>query len=267
MADKSSSQNQAKAPIRRKAPAAKRAVKKPVSGKSSAESNGKATSASRENLAQRIVTTIDNMIASGELRPGQRIVETELAERLEVSRLPVREALRILAGDGVVEIVPNRGALVREFQPFQLSDMLKVLIGHMCMALDELKGRPEAQRRLLEQSERIESARVAGDAVGAFSELITFHELAIGASANSFLQQIAGKAHMGNYKGQALNTFPHDLLLEASRCFYPAAKALRKDKVSDAKKLLNKSLENFLLAFNERQIEDVMSSRPPVGRL
>src|SRR3954462_7955428 len=50
------------------------------------------------------------MIMGGELRPGARLGEVELAERLGVSRTPVREALSRLAAEGLVELVPNRGA-------------------------------------------------------------------------------------------------------------------------------------------------------------
>jgi DNA-binding GntR family transcriptional regulator len=52
------------------------------------------------------------MIMGGELRPGARLGEVELAERLGVSRTPVREALSRLAAEGLVELVPNRGARV-----------------------------------------------------------------------------------------------------------------------------------------------------------
>jgi DNA-binding GntR family transcriptional regulator len=52
------------------------------------------------------------MIMGGDLRPGARLGEVELAERLGVSRTPVREALSRLAAEGLVELVPNRGARV-----------------------------------------------------------------------------------------------------------------------------------------------------------
>ncbi|SFL39285.1 GntR family transcriptional regulator [Geodermatophilus ruber] len=58
------------------------------------------------------MSTLRDLIMGGELTPGARLGEVELAERLGVSRTPVREALSRLAAEGLVEVVPNRGARV-----------------------------------------------------------------------------------------------------------------------------------------------------------
>lgn len=68
----------------------------------------------------RILEAVRGMILGGTYRPGDKLGEVELAERLQVSRTPVRETLRRLAADGLVEIVPNRGARVVEFTPEEL---------------------------------------------------------------------------------------------------------------------------------------------------
>ena len=76
------------------------------------------------------------MIIEGELEPGKRIYEGPLCERLGVSRTPLREALRYLASEGLVELTPQRGASVRRFSAKDIQDML-VLI----RTLEELAGR------------------------------------------------------------------------------------------------------------------------------
>jgi DNA-binding GntR family transcriptional regulator len=58
---------------------------------------------------------IKDMIINQELLPGQQIVESDFAQKLEVSRTPVRSALRLLSEDGLVEIVPNKGTFVKSF--------------------------------------------------------------------------------------------------------------------------------------------------------
>ena len=63
-------------------------------------------------LRQAVYDTLAEMIASGSLKPGQHLVESELAERLGVSRQPIREALQRLAVDGWVELRPAYGAYV-----------------------------------------------------------------------------------------------------------------------------------------------------------
>jgi DNA-binding GntR family transcriptional regulator len=63
---------------------------------------------------EAVLEAIKHAILTGELSPGQALVETDLAERLGVSKTPVREALKTLAGSGLVEMLPYKGATVRE---------------------------------------------------------------------------------------------------------------------------------------------------------
>src|SRR5215469_5571393 len=63
---------------------------------------------------EAVLEAIKHSILTGELRPGQALVETELAERLGVSKTPVREALKTLAGTGLVVMLPYKGAAVCE---------------------------------------------------------------------------------------------------------------------------------------------------------
>ena len=67
------------------------------------------------------------MIVEGRLAAGTRVHEGKLCEQLGVSRTPLREALKVLAGEGLVELLPNRGAVVREVTPKDTRDMLRVL--------------------------------------------------------------------------------------------------------------------------------------------
>ena len=60
-----------------------------------------------------VLEAIKHAILTGELRPGQALVETDLAEVLGVSKTPVREALKTLAGAGLVTMNPYKGAAVR----------------------------------------------------------------------------------------------------------------------------------------------------------
>jgi DNA-binding GntR family transcriptional regulator len=71
--------------------------------------------------AQRAVGALRELILRGELAPGTRLGEVELAVRLGVSRTPVREALTRLAAEGLVELVPNRGATVSSWTAAELA--------------------------------------------------------------------------------------------------------------------------------------------------
>ena len=74
----------------------------------------------------RVVVRIREMILHGELRPGQRVREVELASKLGVSRTPVRESLPILAQEGVLTQLDTRGFVVRAFTPQEIMDAIDV---------------------------------------------------------------------------------------------------------------------------------------------
>ena len=75
------------------------------------------------NLAQDVADILRKMFLAGELEPGQRIIESELAERLNVSRGPVREAMRLLEQEGILTIVPRRGTFVMQLSAEDLYDI------------------------------------------------------------------------------------------------------------------------------------------------
>jgi len=67
----------------------------------------------KHDLVTQIVQQIKDKILEGSLKPGERIVEIKLAKELGISQTPIREAIRQLAGEGIVTIVLNRGAVIR----------------------------------------------------------------------------------------------------------------------------------------------------------
>jgi len=81
----------------------------------------------RVPLHDAIVNRLRDIIIEGELPPGSRIHETQMGQRLGVSRTPLREAIKFLASEGLVELVPARGAVVRQFSTKDIKDMLLVL--------------------------------------------------------------------------------------------------------------------------------------------
>lgn len=74
-------------------------------------------------IRDQVYQILKEDICNGVYAPGQRLQEVELAQRLNVSRSPVREALRLLAGDGLVQEIPNKGVFVKEFAPKDIEDV------------------------------------------------------------------------------------------------------------------------------------------------
>jgi DNA-binding GntR family transcriptional regulator len=80
----------------------------------------------RASTGQGVVDFLGEAILGGRFAPGQRLVEADLTRELGVSRGPVREAFRRLAADGLVEVVPNRGALVRQLSVTEARELFEL---------------------------------------------------------------------------------------------------------------------------------------------
>ena len=92
-------------------------------------------SISRQGLRDQVAQRLLNEVFDGRLPSGTRLIVQRLAERFEVSPTPIREALVELAGLGIVELLPNRGAVVRPFgaeEVRQISQVRRVLEAEAC---------------------------------------------------------------------------------------------------------------------------------------
>ena len=81
----------------------------------------------RLNLSDQIANRLRDMIIQNELAPGDRIRERDVCKNLQVSRTPLREALHKLASEGLIELIPNRGAVITRPSAEEIADMLQVL--------------------------------------------------------------------------------------------------------------------------------------------
>ena len=81
----------------------------------------------RTSLHEEVTHRLRDMIVSLRLPPGERIQELEVAQLLGVSRTPVREAIKVLTAEGLVELLPLRGAIVKAFSAKDARDMLEVI--------------------------------------------------------------------------------------------------------------------------------------------
>lgn len=96
---------------------------------------------SRPSLHEMVVERLRDMVMSGELPPGGRIPEKQLCDALGVSRTPLREALKVLANEGLVRLLPNRGAVVTEVTVEEVEDLFQVMA-----KLERLAGKLLAAR-------------------------------------------------------------------------------------------------------------------------
>ncbi|HEX9172221.1 MAG TPA: GntR family transcriptional regulator [Telluria sp.] len=132
---------------------------------------------------------IEELIAIGELSPGQHLDETELAARFGVSRTPIRETLIQLSSMGLVVIRPRRGAIVAELGPQQLVEMFEVMseLEATCARLAARRMTPFEQAQLLAAHAACAAARQSEDPDDYYYKNEAFHEAIYAGSHNQFL--------------------------------------------------------------------------------
>lgn len=95
----------------------------------------------RQVLHQQAALRLRQLIVEGAIAPGAKLNERELAEQLQVSRTPLREAIKMLAAEGLVELLPNRGAVAAQLSAQDVADTFEVIAG-----LEEQSGALAAER-------------------------------------------------------------------------------------------------------------------------
>ncbi len=150
-----------------------------------------------------------NAIITGELKPGERLMEVQLAEKLGVSRTPVREAIRKLELEGLVVMVPRKGAYVSDLDAKDLLNVLEVR-----SSLEGLAASLAAERITDEEIERLKGILEEfqknielGDNEALIRLDKEFHDLIFAASRNDKLIQIVNniQEHVHRFRVRYIN--------------------------------------------------------------
>lgn len=148
--------------------------------------------------SERIAEAIKQGIRDGRFAPGQRLIEADLMAQFSTKRGPVREALRLLAGDGIVEHVPQKGVRVRKLEQEQLAELFPVLAGLMHLTLRlaiPAVSRPPWRRRLEQAMQSLRHAARLKDFAQLQLAAIRYTEVLIAAADNRYLGYLNEKLH------------------------------------------------------------------------
>ncbi|MGE5553432.1 MAG: GntR family transcriptional regulator [Betaproteobacteria bacterium] len=160
-------------------------------------------------LRELVFESLREAIITGRLRPGERLMEIQLAEELGVSRTPVREAIRKLELEGLVLMIPRKGAYVSQISMKDIADVFEIR-----RALEGLAARLAAERATEEEIERLERALVkifevaeTEDLNGAVALDTDFHEELMNASHNPRLSQLVSnlREHIQRFRLTSLS--------------------------------------------------------------
>ena len=204
-------------------------------------------------LRDVVFNTLRQAILRGELKPGERLMEIQLANKLGVSRTPIREAIRKLELEGLVLMIPRRGAEVAEITEKNLTNVLEIR-----KALEELAVTLACERITQEQIEEIremakefEAKLASKDVTQAAEADAAFHEVIYKATDNERLIHLLNnfREQMYRYRVEYLkNKNYHKLLTEEHEEVIDAIEHKEKER---AAKIISRHIDNQVKAVTD----------------
>ena len=197
-------------------------------------------------LRDVVFNTLRQAILTGEMKPGERLMEIHLANKLGVSRTPIREAIRKLELEGLVIMIPRRGAEVAQITWKNLKDVLEVrraldvlAIELACerMTQDEIVSLYQACEKFKEAT-KTQEARIIAEAD------VALHDIIVASSRNDRLVQLLNNLaeQMYRYRFEYIkDASQHERLVQEHNDMYQSI--LRKDKESAAR-AVKKHIDN-----------------------
>ncbi len=197
-------------------------------------------------LRDVVFNTLRQAILRGELEPGERLMEIQLADRLGVSRTPIREAIRKLELEGLDLMIPRKGAEVAQISEKSLRDVLEVR-----RSLEELASELACQRMTEEDLEELRAAKgqfeqavAEGDIMNMAESDEHFHDVIYQGTCNARLVQMLNNLREQMYRYRLEYIKDADkrqiLLVEHENIL----KAIEGRRVAEAKKVMREHIDN-----------------------
>lgn len=213
--------------------------------------------------ADNLIRVLEDDILNAVLRPGERLDEQSLARRFDVSRTPIREALRHLASSGLVDIKKNQGATVKRLTTNELVEMFQIMAEYEGLSA-RLSARRMTKDDVLEMRKRHEecAAMAEGEDYGGFYETNNlFHDTIFRGSRNVFLQAESRKLrnrlnvyrrHITTPRSMVKSAYEHGRIVDA---ITSGDAALAHDLMREHVDLLAGAAADVLLALEAEGIE------------
>ena len=193
-------------------------------------------------LRDVVFNTLRKAILTGELKPGERLMEIHLANQLGVSRTPIREAIRKLELEGLVIMIPRRGAEVAQITEKSLKDVLEVrrALDALCVELACDRITEVEKQNLKKACDKFEQATVTGDATTIAAADVALHDIIVQATGNQRLIQLINNLseQMYRYRFEYIkDEQQHNNLVDEHRMIYASIVKQDKEKAAEAAKL------------------------------
>lgn len=204
-------------------------------------------------LRDVVFQTLRQAILRGELKPGERLLEVQLAEKLGVSRTPIREAIRKLELEGLVLMIPRKGAEVAQITEKNLRDVLEVrkALEELAVSLACDRMLPEDVKNLKRAAKNFKASLDCRDVTKIAAADVGFHDIIYHATGNERLIQLLLKLReqMYRYRVEYLKRKEaHPVLLEEHDRI---VEMIEKCNHEEARKVICAHIDNQMLAVTD----------------
>lgn len=197
-------------------------------------------------LRDVVFNTLREAILKGELEPGERLMEIALAQKLGVSRTPIREAIRKLELEGLVVMTPRKGAEVAEITLDDLTDVLEVRknLEELAVELSCKKATDSDIEEMVKCNEEFNKALLSGDLTVMAEADVAFHDVIYRTTGNKRLIQILNnlREQMYRYRLEYIKDEEKRNVLVTEHA--TIIKAISKKNSSDAKSAIQVHINN-----------------------
>jgi DNA-binding GntR family transcriptional regulator len=225
----------------------------------------------RSAPVESAIAHIDRLIGTGKLQPGDAVSEPEIGAALGIGRVPVREAIRILAGEDILTLVPNRSAKVRTLDAEEVLERFELLSWLSAAAIQRLVGH-DRHTGILHQIDDVARDVAAkgksGDAAAALRAMNRFNAIIVEHCGSSYLQSVARRTRMNSYTRYVVSVVG-ETTINRSAPIYPKLVKLIKagNGTGAARVMLARSrvvAAETLARLSHEQHKDEEASSPPV---
>jgi DNA-binding GntR family transcriptional regulator len=216
-----------------------------------------------ETLCSLVAEELERMIIRGELQAGDRINESELAQMLNISRGPIREACRSLEKSNLVRVVTNRGVFVREMNVAQAAEIYDVR-AHLFGLAGRLAASCISLREIAELRAMVAEMHKAKDIDAYYPLNVAFHSRLVELSGNSRVAELynslSKELHLFRRRGLLLR---NDSMVSSNQEHVRIIEALR----DHSSELSERTMTDHILAGKTRLLERVKEQSSEISKL
>ena len=194
-----------------------------------------------QSMARQAYNILKNEVMEGTYLPGDKISEQDVADRLRISRSPVREAIRQLSNEGLVDYFPNRGAYIKIYTSKDVHDCFAVRLLLETYAIEHID--PAMRETLLLESEALIRKIQTADRQENDELDVQVHELAIRMSGNQMLLYLYRLLYSRIGTFRTISVQEDDMFRLAQRSHLALLRALQKNDTNRAVHVVTKHLE------------------------